>query len=294
MKKNQKNPALELSPRAKLMSKYNVGRANLLAMILITLFNVIMALVGNGSYFLFTAFVPYYVVLDGMYCCGKLSPEWYEGSMSEYIFLDSSYLVTMVAFALVILALYFVFWLLSKNQKSGWLIAALVLFGIDTVGLLYFYGLYLDILLDILFHAWILYYLISSIVAAKKLKDLPCDEEEPNEDEDYFPETVELKNGKTVNRIPANYFRGAEAVGGMLYFYNDRILFRSHAINIQTGNTTIRYADMTTTKPRKNLGIPNGLLVFTQDGTEHRFVIRHRDDIMSFIDKKLVEFKNRA
>ena len=294
----QKNPKIELSPRAKLISRYNVGRANLLAMVLITLFNVIIALLGDGTYYLFTAFVPYYVVLDGMYSCGRLSPDWYEGDMSEYFFMDPSYLVTMIAFALVLLALYFLFWLLSKNRKSGWLIAALVLFGIDTLGLLYFYGLYIDILLDLLFHAWILGYLISAIVAAKKLKALPPDEENADT-EGLVPETIEVKNGKTLDKIPANCFLGAslwrkQYESGALFLYRDRVIFRAHENATLPISLTFRYADIATTRPHKNLGASNGLWIVTADGREHRFALSHRDEVMKFLDRKIATFKNQA
>ena len=299
--KTQKNQKIELSPRAKLIGKYNAARANLLAMILITIFNVIIALFGDGTYYLFTAFVPYYVVFDGMFCCGKLSPEWYGGDISEFAFFDISYLVTMVAFALVILALYFVFWLLSKNRKVGWMVAALVLFGIDTVGLLYFYGFYLDVILDILFHAWILYYLISGVVAAKKLKDMPADEEE-QEPEGLVAETVRLQNGKEASSIPANYFFGQGSVwkkqyeNGALYLYADRVIFKAHEDATVPLRLELCYADMSGTKPQKNLGIPNGILVEMADGSTYKFNMnkKQRDDVMNVIDRKILAFRNQG
>ena len=84
--------------------------------------------------------------------------------------------------------------------------------------------------------------------------------------------------------IPANYFRGAEAVGGKLLFDETGMTFSSHSFNVRTGETRIEYADVTLVRGRSTLGIvPNGVSVFTQDGFEHRFVVNGRDDVMAFI-----------
>ncbi len=93
--------------------------------------------------------------------------------------------------------------------------------------------------------------------------------------------------GKT---IAANYFRGREAVGGRLTFDNVGMTFTSHALNVHRGETRILYRDVvrmekTNTKLRF-LNIPNGLSVFTSDGTEHKFVVNIRDDMMAFIEEK--------
>ena len=44
--------------------------------------------------------------------------------------------------------------------------------------------------------------------------------------------------------IAANYYRGIEAVGGKLIFDETGITFKSHALNIQTGESRIEYKDM--------------------------------------------------
>lgn len=48
----------------------------------------------------------------------------------------------------------------------------------------------------------------------------------------------------TVKRSAANLLRGAEVVGGFLYLTNSRLLFESHAFNIQTGTTEIDLKDI--------------------------------------------------
>ena len=65
---------------------------------------------------------------------------------------------------------------MSKKNNVGWLVAALVLFAIDTVSMFLFMGIDVSMILDIVFHAWVIYYLIAGIVAHKKLKELPLEE----------------------------------------------------------------------------------------------------------------------
>ena len=43
-------------------------------------------------------------------------------------------------------------------------------------------------------------------------------------------------------KIGANYMRGKEAVGGWINFDENGLTFKSHAVNIQTGETRIEYA----------------------------------------------------
>lgn len=84
--------------------------------------------------------------------------------------------------------------------------------------------------------------------------------------------------------IFANYFRGIEAVGGKLYFDEQGILFRSHALNIQTGDTRICYAAMEKAQKR---GILTGMSIFTKDGFEHKFVVYHRKRVIAFLESQI-------
>ena len=175
MKRFQKNTTL-ISPRQAMENQYKVSRMNLLIAIVFTLINIIMALTAADTYFLFSAMIPYHLVVMGMYLCGKLPAEYYEGSMSDYIFFDNSYLVGSIAIAALCLVALALCWFFSRKQKTGGLIAALVLFIIDTVGMFYLYGFAADMLINIFFHAWVIFYLINGIRACKKLKFLPEDE----------------------------------------------------------------------------------------------------------------------
>ena len=82
-----------------------------------------------------------------------------------------------VAIAIVIVGLYALMWFLSKKHGYGWLVAALLLFVADTFAMFYFTGFTADMILDFVFHVWVLVSLCSGIIAAINLKKLP--EEEP-------------------------------------------------------------------------------------------------------------------
>lgn len=77
---------------------------------------------------------------------------------------------------------------------------------------------------------------------------------------------------------PANMFRGIEGVGGKLFFTNKNVIFKSHKINIQTGQTTIDYADINTIQKLKTMRfIENKMRIETKDGKTHDFVVNERD-----------------
>ncbi|MFI3173910.1 MAG: hypothetical protein R3Y53_01760 [Bacillota bacterium] len=92
-----------------------------------------------------------------------------------------------------------------------------------------------------------------------------------------------IKNyvGMTIN---ANYFRGMEAVGGQIIFDELGFVFKSHSVNIQTGETRIEYLEIKDLQKVNTLGIiPNGMLLLTNDNIEHRFVIRNREKVIRFL-----------
>lgn len=164
-----------VSYRTTLETKYQTARMNLLLVVICTLVNMALIMFGNTTYFLFSASIPYFLVRIGAECCGKFPAEFYEKVQWEGEFYPTSFLAIMLVIAVAILAVYLLCWIFSK-KKPAWLIASLVLFGADTLGMFYLYGFNLSMILDILFHAWILIYLIIGVVANHKLKNLPEDE----------------------------------------------------------------------------------------------------------------------
>ena len=160
--------------------RYNSARMNLLLAMILTFINIVMTMLGTGTYFLFSIFVPYYVVDMGWFLCGKYPVEYY-AEFGEMEFLPDSFLITMVVIAAVVLVLYLLAWVFSKKHM-GWMIFALVFFAIDTLAMILIYldaGIDAGVIVDLVFHIWVFVYLILGVQANAKLKKLPPEEEEP-------------------------------------------------------------------------------------------------------------------
>ncbi len=144
------------TPRTIAQQKYNVARTNLILMIGLTVINIILALVGSDTMLLFSATVPYFATVFA--------------TMAEFQILFAS----LVAIAVLSVLCYLVCWIFSKKH-FGWMIAALVLFVLDTLALIAFYLVAGEIsgILDLAIHAWVLYYLILGVINGAKLKTLP-------------------------------------------------------------------------------------------------------------------------
>lgn len=163
-----------LSERDILQNKYKNARSNLLLVVAFSLVNSVMCLFGSSSYFLWSASIPYYFTLYGMVYTGRFPAEYY-ADWPDFVPLGDSYLATMVTTAFVCIGVYLLFWFLSKKHGYGWLAAALAFFVVDTVYMFYVSGFSADMLLDILFHIWVIVTLITGISAALKLKKLPAE-----------------------------------------------------------------------------------------------------------------------
>ncbi len=148
-----------LSPREQLQQKYKSARGNLLLIIILTVINVIMLLAGSESMLLFSISVPFYAVVFGYFMEG------------------TAMLITGCVIAAVMLTVYLLCWIFSK-KRTGWMITALVLFIVDTVvmALMYLGAGEMSGIMDVLIHALVLYYLISGVSSASKLKKMPPEE----------------------------------------------------------------------------------------------------------------------
>jgi len=86
-------------------------------------------------------------------------------------------------------------------------------------------------------------------------------------------------NETIVHKGAANLQKGIEAVGGKLFLTDQRVVFESHALNVQTGTTEIPLAEIQRVQPcwTKFLNliplIPNSLAIQTRDGSEYKFVL---------------------
>ncbi len=65
---------------------------------------------------------------------------------------------------------------------------------------------------------------------------------------------------------PANLFRGIEGVGGKIFLTDKKLIFKSHKINIQKGQTDIKYENINEIIERKTAKlIDNGIRIKTKD-----------------------------
>lgn len=159
MQKNV-NPVDKNSPEY-LTKQVAGGRYSLLLILIFTTINLVLLLTDAGRYFLFSASVPYYLTAFGI--------------GMDYALGGTTYTYTALVISAVILVVYLLCYLQSKN-RTGWLTAALVLFCIDTVGLIFFSFTLLDSpmenILDFLLHGWAVVELIQAVRCAGKLKQL--------------------------------------------------------------------------------------------------------------------------
>ncbi len=94
------------------------------------------------------------------------------------------------------------------------------------------------------------------------------------------------EKGKIIFEKPANLVRGIESVGGKLTVTDQKLLFKSHAMNIQKGSTEILFSDIQSIRKRNTLGfVPNGMSVVTKNKEEYKFVVWNRDEIIGYINQ---------
>lgn len=160
--------------RAILQRNYDHARQNLLAMIVFTLINIVLLLIGSDTMFLFSATFPYLTL-----AFGQLLADAY-----PVLF------VVCCVIAAVSLLVYFLCWQFSKKHY-GWMIAALIFFSLDILTLIGFFLIVQDFseIIDTLFHLWVLYYLIIGVKYGARLKSMPAEEptsaDETGEGSDY-------------------------------------------------------------------------------------------------------------
>ena len=160
-----------------LQNKVRVCRSNLLLAVAFTLINIVLLASKSTRYFLFSLVVPYRFVLNGMLFGGYMPDEFYVGEdgVAYYIEKNPSLLAMLGIVAAVILGLYMLFFFMSK-KNVGWLVPTLVFVSLDClayVGLIFLYGFEISDILDLAFHAWLLYYMIAGVAAYVKLRKLP-------------------------------------------------------------------------------------------------------------------------
>ena len=100
------------------------------------------------------------------------------------------------------------------------------------------------------------------------------------------PELTENENIEIEG--PANLFRGLEGVGGKLFITNKKLIFNSHKINIQKGQTDIPFENISEIIKRKTAKlIDNGIRIKTNDGNEFNFVVNEREQWIEKLNQKI-------
>ncbi len=159
MQKNV-NPVDKNSPEY-LSKQISGGRYSLLLILIFTTVNLVFLLLDADRYFLFSASIPYFMTAFGIGLDSALG--------------GTTYTNTALVISAVILVAYLVCWFQGK-KRTGWLIAALVLFSVDTLGLIYVSFVMLEdpasCIVDFLFHGWAVFELIQAVRCAGKLKKL--------------------------------------------------------------------------------------------------------------------------
>ena len=202
-KKNTKNE--NMTEGQKLAARYNGARNNIMLVLAFTLVNSVLLFIGSDSYFLFSAAIPYYMTMFGLLYTGRMPAEYYEG-VEGFVPDPDVVLYIYLAIAVAILAVYLLTWYLSKKHGYGWLVAALVLFVADTAAMFYLTDFSEDMILDVVFHGWVIISLTSGIFAALKLKKLPPEKPVvPQQTYGYAPQTeMPVENNQAYASVEEN------------------------------------------------------------------------------------------
>ena len=172
------------------LAVYKTARSILWILLIMSAANVLTTLLGTDTYFIFTHFITYLAAV-------------YARVFYDYT-RDPVYLVTGILIALVILVVYLLCCLLSKKRR-GWLIAALVLFSVDTAAMLLYYIINLSLadmlsdILDFACHGLVLWALIDGVRRSREAlegadtpESLPMNTEFYDASQGYIPNTPSL------------------------------------------------------------------------------------------------------
>lgn len=162
---------------------YDHSRSNLLIAILFTILNIALIFLETDTMFLFSATIPYYFALAG----------WYFESIIELVI------------GIVMIAVLLVFWIISKKHRIG-LILSFIYFIIDTIFMLWLYDFQFDasMIIDLLFHVWIMFYLVSGIMYKGNQKE-------------HVEEIIIEVNDDIDSTQSSNYLRIAEDVKAKIF-----------------------------------------------------------------------------
>lgn len=177
---------MEYAVFQKELQRYQTARNNLLLMIGFTVANILLSILNANFYMLFSATTPNFVFELGRYLAVDLETPalWWLG----------------LSASVVLLLLFFGCWYFSKQNRVT-LLVALILFGLDSLFLLYLMltaGADISFIPDVLFHIWVLYYLIVGTLAWSRLLDLS-----PREWDAFYEQSSAQQQGRCAMRSRA-------------------------------------------------------------------------------------------
>ncbi len=158
------------------------ARGEILVVAVLSVINVLTVLAKQDFFFYFSASVPFYLALFFAEICGMRSEAFYEEfyGPGEYAFYDASIFYVVFVVALLLAALYFLFWFMSRKSR-GWALATLIVYSLDLVGHLFFcafiYGFDLTDVLVLLFHALVIYSMVQVVRAWNGIQSSPTQAE---------------------------------------------------------------------------------------------------------------------
>ena len=154
-----------MSLRDEVEMKYKRSRYYLLLVAIVSIVNL-FSLAFSQSYFLFSARLPALFVELAL-------------PMSENEIVEPSAFIVPIIIGIILTVPYLLCFFLSK-KRPGWMIPALVFFSIDCLFII-FLALFdvTAVIVDILFHALVMFYLITGVINGFKLKSMPEDEPLP-------------------------------------------------------------------------------------------------------------------
>lgn len=168
-----------IAERQKLERRYKGALSSLLLIAAFSGVNLLLLLINSDTYFLFSSYIPYLLGDYAMYFCGKYPAEVY-ADVPDMEFFGTGVFAAVVAVAVLIVLFYLLCWFMAKKKKAVWLIFALSLFVLDTIIMFIVVGFSMEVIMDIVFHVWVIVSLALGISAFLKLKKLPEEEEIPD------------------------------------------------------------------------------------------------------------------
>jgi hypothetical protein len=94
---------------------------------------------------------------------------------------------------------------------------------------------------------------------------------------------------------PANHKRGSEMAGGWLWLTDRRVVFRAHALNLQSGSVEIPLPEVTGARTHSLLGfVPTGLRVLRRDHADDIFAVSARGAWVDAIVRAVDLYRDRS